>query len=47
VELTTEIQSNTKQKETEQISYIEVVSSKGKHYRRKFNEKKRKKTLTC
>jgi hypothetical protein len=34
-------QSNTKQKETEQISYLEVVSSKGKLYRRTFSENKK------
>ena len=43
MELTTEKkkQSNTKQKETKQISYLEVVSSKGKLYRRTFSENKK------
>ena len=34
-------QSNTKEKETEKISYLEVVSSKGKLYRRTFSENKK------
>ena len=36
-------QAQNKQTKTQQISYIEVVLSQGKHYRRKFNEKKNKK----
>ena len=34
-------QSNTKQKETEQTGYLEVVSSKEKLYRRTFSENKK------
>ena len=34
-------QSNTKQKETKQTGYLEVVSSKGKLYRRTFSENKK------